>query len=64
MSSDHGDRLLTMTQACTILGVSDTTLSKWADAGRLPATRTPGGHRRFQPADVERLRGELGRGGR
>ena len=61
MSGDHVDRLLTPGQACTILGISDTTLSKWTDEGRLPASRTPGGHRRFRPADVERLRLELGR---
>jgi excisionase family DNA binding protein len=50
-----------MTQVRAILGIADTTLDSWADAGRLPATRTPGGHRRFRASDVERLRVELGR---
>ena len=34
-----------MGQAAQLLGVSTDTLRRWADAGRLPTTRTGGGHR-------------------
>jgi excisionase family DNA binding protein len=34
-------------EASGILGVSAGTLRRWADAGRIPAFTTPGGHRRF-----------------
>ncbi len=37
------------------LGVNDATLRQWADRGRLPVYRTPGGHRRFLREDVESL---------
>ncbi len=30
--------------AAALLGVSDDTLRRWADAGRFPTTRTPSGH--------------------
>jgi len=35
--------------------VSLSTVGKWADEGKLPSFRTPGGHRRFELADVEAL---------
>lgn len=38
-----------------VLGITDTTLRQWADRGRLPVYRTPGGHRRFLREDVEAL---------
>ena len=37
------------------LGINDGTLRQWADRGRLPVYRTPGGHRRFLREDVEAL---------
>ena len=37
------------------LGINDATLRQWADRGRLPVYRTPGGHRRFLREDVEAL---------
>ena len=39
--------------AAAIAGVSVSTLRRWADEGRLPSFRTPGGHRRFRIADVQ-----------
>lgn len=38
---------LTLGKASRFLGVDDSTLRVWADAGRVPTFRTPGGHRRF-----------------
>ena len=37
------------------LGVDPDTLRRWADTGRLESFTTPGGHRRFSSAAVERL---------
>lgn len=41
--------------ASRLLGVDPDTLRRWADAGRVRAFATPGGHRRFSIADLERL---------
>ncbi len=41
--------------ASRFLGVDPDTLRRWADAGRVRAFATPGGHRRFSRADLERL---------
>jgi excisionase family DNA binding protein len=39
---------LTLSDASSLLGVHPSTLRRWADGGRVPCQRTPGGHRRFQ----------------
>jgi excisionase family DNA binding protein len=41
--------------ASRLLGVDPDTLRRWADAGRIRAFATPGGHRRFSRGDLERL---------
>jgi excisionase family DNA binding protein len=41
-------------EAAVIAGVSLSTLRRWADGGHVPSYRTPGGHRRFRVADIER----------
>jgi excisionase family DNA binding protein len=41
---------LTLGEASRFLGVDESTLRNWADAGRVPTFRTPGGHRRFSRA--------------
>jgi excisionase family DNA binding protein len=52
--------LLTLQQAASTLGVSQSRLRRWSDEGRIAAVRTPGGHRRFHLAAVRRLAIELG----
>lgn len=47
--------LLTPKEASEMLGVHPTTLRLWARQGKLPAYRTPGGHRRFDRQDILRL---------
>jgi excisionase family DNA binding protein len=49
----EGARLLTTGQAARLLGVSQPTLNRAVRAGRLHATlTTPGGHRRFDSAEL------------
>jgi excisionase family DNA binding protein len=49
------DTWLSLHEASAHLGVSPSTLRRWADAGRIPSRRTAGGHRRFDPAAVQAL---------
>lgn len=46
---------LTSAQAARRLRVSPSTVRRYEREGRLPATLTAGGHRRYDPGDVERL---------
>ena len=43
---------LTLGQAAKYLGVAQSTIRKWSDAGRVPAFYTPGGHRRYRRSDL------------
>ncbi|MBI2762206.1 MAG: excisionase family DNA-binding protein [Chloroflexi bacterium] len=46
---------LSLGPASRLLGVDPDTLRRWADDGRVRAYATPGGHRRFSRADLDRL---------
>jgi MerR family transcriptional regulator, light-induced transcriptional regulator len=46
-------KLLSSKDVADLMGVTDTTVKRWSDEGRLPCRRTAGGHRRFRRADVE-----------
>lgn len=48
-------RPLTTGQVAERFGVHPTTVIAWADAGKIPFFRTPGGDRRFHVVDVEAL---------
>lgn len=50
---------VTAGMASRALGVSTTTLSSWADKGRIKVTRSAGGWRLYDAADVERLKKRL-----
>jgi excisionase family DNA binding protein len=50
---------LTATEVAERLGVSPKTVSRWAKDGRLAHQRTLGGHRRYDPAQVDQLKREL-----
>jgi excisionase family DNA binding protein len=45
-------RWLTLSAASKLLGAHPATLRQWADAGKVPSYRTPGGHRRFLDKDI------------
>ena len=53
-------RLLTVSAAARLLGVSSSSLRAWAAAGRVPHVRTPGGHRRFELDELVRWLSERG----
>lgn len=48
-------RWLSLGPAAQLVGVDPDTLRRWADEGRVDAWTTPGGHRRFDRAALERL---------
>lgn len=52
---DHGGDWVGLSEASRVLGVSPATVRRWSDAGRLRVFTTPGGHRRFSRAALERL---------
>ena len=47
------ERLLTPTEVADRLLIAPVTVRLWASRGLLPSVTTPGGHRRFRPADVD-----------
>jgi excisionase family DNA binding protein len=49
-------RRLSVSEAAEILDLSAAIVRKLADEGRIPYSITPGGWRRFEPADVEAFR--------
>jgi excisionase family DNA binding protein len=51
----NSTRWVSLSRACEILGVDESTLRRWADSGRLRVYRTPGGHRRFSLNDLESM---------
>ncbi len=50
-----GAALVTLSHAAEAVGVSPSTLRRWADDGRIRFARTSGGHRRFPADEVRRL---------
>ncbi len=51
------DTLLTPAEVAALFRVDPKTVSRWAEAGKITAIRTPGGHRRYHEAEVRRLLG-------
>ncbi len=48
-------RLLRTREVARLFQVSERTVAEWARQGRIPAVRTPGGHRLYPAEDVRRL---------
>lgn len=48
-------RLLTTRQLAEALGVSESSLKRWVDAGKIAASRTEGGHRRIELGEAMRF---------
>ena len=54
------ERLLTRAEVAEIFQVSPSTITRWAEAGKLPAVKTLGGHRRYEADSVMKLAQNLG----
>ena len=46
--STSQDKYLSAAEVAALFGVAPKTVGRWADAGRIPYIRTPGGHRRYR----------------
>jgi excisionase family DNA binding protein len=44
---------LSLTKAAKLIGIHPSTLRRWSDDGRIPTSRTEGGHRRFERSVIE-----------
>lgn len=53
------NRLLTRSEVAEIFQVSPSTVTRWAEAGKLPAVKTLGGHRRYEARVVMELAEKL-----
>ena len=54
-SGRRRSRWVSLARACEILGVNESTVRRWADSGEIQVFRTPGGHRRFDEAELLQL---------
>lgn len=53
---------LTRAAVARLLGVSPTTVTRWAREGRIASSVTLGGHHRFERSVVEEVRAQMLRG--
>jgi excisionase family DNA binding protein len=59
IASTQTPSYLRTAEVADLLYVSPKTVSRWAKEGKLPFTRTLGGHRRFPEAKIRELASEL-----
>ncbi len=60
MKQEQTDKLIKRGKAARILGVSDATVTIWANKGKLPVAQILGtGERRYSQAECERIAAEL-----
>jgi excisionase family DNA binding protein len=60
MDGNETPELLTPSEVARMMRVNPKTVTRWAKAGKLPAIKTIGGHRRFRRSDVEQAVAEAG----
>jgi putative resolvase len=51
------EKLLSLSKASTLLGVTTRCLRYWDEAGKIKVVRTEGGHRRIPISEIERIQG-------
>jgi len=56
--SIHQRTLVSISEASSMLGVSEATLRQWTDEGKVRAFITPGGHRRYDKAELRSFMGK------
>lgn len=61
MGTAENIQYLTAGQVARLLHVSPKTISRWAARDMIPCVVTLGGHRRFDPEDVEEIRRRMAR---
>jgi excisionase family DNA binding protein len=49
------ENLLTPSEVATLFRVDPKTVTRWAQAGKVPSIRTLGGHRRYRESDIRAL---------
>ena len=59
MLKDSDGRLLTRAEVAEIFRVAPSTVTRWAEAGKLPSVKTLGGHRRYEAGAVLALAHDL-----
>ncbi len=59
--NEQHDALLTPAEVAALFGVNPKTVTRWARAGKISATRTLGGHRRYRASEIRRCLEQLGR---
>jgi excisionase family DNA binding protein len=55
MAQPKGSEYLKTAEVADILHVSPKTVTRWAKDGKLPHSRTLGGHRRFPAVSIRKL---------
>ena len=55
MAQQKGAEYLKTAEVADILHVSPKTVTRWAKDGKLPHSRTLGGHRRFPSGQIQQL---------
>jgi excisionase family DNA binding protein len=54
-SATTPETLLTPSEVATLFRVDPKTVTRWAQAGKVPSIRTLGGHRRYRESDIRAL---------
>lgn len=55
MSTHDGQVLMTPAEVAALFRVDPKTVSRWAEAGKIPSVKTLGGHRRYPADEVHQL---------
>ena len=55
MQSDHNGKYVTLIDAAQIVGISPTTLNRWAQDGRIPSVVTKAGGRLLLKAGLDKV---------
>jgi excisionase family DNA binding protein len=52
---EHDDQILTADEVARLFRVDPKTVRRWANAGKLPSFRTPGGGHRYYASEIEKF---------